>query len=94
MNDQLCKGKIEWGGPDNSNSLRTKDLVQRGFDFRFLWPIARIHYIILCVSRGTANKKIAKIVPLPANVHQSESVLIFAGYLKLKGKVNRARKGG
>jgi hypothetical protein len=50
MNDQLCKGKIEGRGPDNSNPLRTKDLVQRGRDSEFLWPFERIHCIILKVS--------------------------------------------
>jgi hypothetical protein len=50
MNDHLCKGKIEWRGPDDSNSLRTKDLVQRGRDYMFFWPIVRIHGIILKVS--------------------------------------------
>jgi hypothetical protein len=61
MNNHLCKGKIEWRGPDNSNSMRTEDLVQRRFDSRLLRPIAHIHYIILWVSRGIAQKKIAKI---------------------------------
>jgi hypothetical protein len=47
MNDQFRKGKIEGRGPDDSNSPRTKDFVQRGHDSMFLWPIARIHRIIL-----------------------------------------------
>jgi hypothetical protein len=47
MNDQFRKGKIEWRGPDNSNSLRAKDFVQRRHDSMFLWPISRIHRIIL-----------------------------------------------